>query len=214
MFTVGLGVWSGAILWLGRVQFARWLPSPGGGVTLERNGKVRQFKPFAKGKWDVLVPSMMQVSVGDRIRVTGGFREGKNVFKNNDIAQVREVTDTELVLHDGRRIRRDGARIDQGVCITSHASQCRTVDQVVVRPDGADAKGWYVSLSRAREAMHVYTRDKAELRQSVMQPGERKSVWEFIQTLRKSKLQSRDLITPDLRASRRAEIVHEMGMER
>ena len=136
------------------------------------------------------------------------------MFKNNDIAQVREVTDTELVLHDGRRMRRDGARIDQGVCITSHASQCRTVDQVVVLPDGADAKGWYVSLSRAREAMHVYTRDKAELRQSVMQPGERKSVWEFIQTLRKSKLQSRDLITPGLRASRRAEIVHEMGMER
>jgi hypothetical protein len=28
--------------------------------------------------------------------------------------------------------------------------------------------------------MHVYTRDKAELRQSVMQPGERNSVWEFI----------------------------------
>ena len=130
-------------------------------VTLERNGKVRQFKPSAKGKWDVLVPSTMQVSVGDQIRVTAGFREGKNVFKNNDIAEVREITDTELVLHDGRRMRRDGARIDQGVCITSHASQCRTVDQVVVLPDGADAKGWYVSLSRAREAMHVYTRNKA-----------------------------------------------------
>jgi hypothetical protein len=75
-------------------------------------------------------------------------------------------------------MRRDGARIDQGICITSHASQCRTVDQVVVLPDGTDAKGWYVSLSRAREAMHVYTRDKSELRQSVMHPGERKSVWE------------------------------------
>ena len=120
-------------------------------VTLESNGKVRQFKPSAKGKWDVLVSSTMQVSVGDQIRVTAGFREGKNVFKNNDVAQVREITDTELVLHDGRRMRRDGARIDQGVCITSHASQCRTVDQVVVLPDGADAKGWYVSLSRARD---------------------------------------------------------------
>jgi hypothetical protein len=113
-------------------------------VTLERNGKVRQFKPSAKGKWDVLVSSTMQVSVGDQIRVTAGFREGKNVFKNNDLAEVREVTDTELVLHDGRRMRRNGARIDQGVCITSHASQCRTVDQVVVLADGADAKAWYV----------------------------------------------------------------------
>jgi hypothetical protein len=117
----------------------------------------------------------MQVSVGDQIRVTAGFREEKNVFKNNDIVAVREVTDTELILNDGRRMRRNGARIDQGVCITSHASQCRTVDQVVVLPDGADAKGWYVSLSRARDSMHVYTRNKLELRQSVMQPGERKS---------------------------------------
>jgi conjugative relaxase-like TrwC/TraI family protein len=143
-------------------------------VTLERDGKVRQFKPSAKGKWDVLVSSTMQVSVGDQIRVTAGFREGKNVFKNNEIAEVREVTATEVILHDGRRMRRNGARIDQGVCITSHASQCRTVDQVVVLPDGADAKGWYVSLSRVRDAMHVYTRNKAALRQSVMQPGERK----------------------------------------
>jgi hypothetical protein len=183
-------------------------------VTLERNGQARQFKPSAKGKWDVLVSSTMEVSVGDQIRVTAGFREGKNVFKNNDVARVREVSDSELVLHDGRRMRRDGARIDQGICITSHASQCRTVDQVVVLPDGADAKGWYVSLSRARVAMHVYTRDKAELRQSVMQPGERKSVWEFIQALRKSAVQSRDRIMPHLWATRQAEIVHERGMER
>ena len=129
-------------------------------VTLERDGKARQFKPSAKGKWDVLAPSTMQVSVGDQVRVTAGFREGKNVFKNNDIGELREITDTELVPHDGRRMRRDGARIDQGVCITSHASQCRTVDQVVGLPDGADAKGWYVSLSRARDSMHVYTRNK------------------------------------------------------
>jgi hypothetical protein len=156
----------------------------------------------------------MQVSVGDQIRVTAGFREGKNVFKNNDVAQMREITDTELVLHDGRRMRRDGARIDQGVCITSHASQCRTVDQVVVLPDGADAKGWYVSLSRAREAMRVYTRDKAELRQSVRQPGERKSVWEFIQALRKSTLQSRHRIMTYLWATSQPEIVRGIGMER
>ena len=183
-------------------------------VTLESNGKVRQFKPSAKGKWDVLVSSTMQVSVGDQIRVTTGFREGKNVFKNNDIATVREVTDIELVLHDGRRMRRNGARIDQGVCITSHASQCRTVDQVVALPDGADAKGWYVSLSRARDAVHVYTRNKAALRQSVMQPGERKSVWELVQAVRRSELQSRDRMMPDLWAAHQAEIVRAIEMDR
>jgi AAA domain-containing protein len=183
-------------------------------VTLERCGKVRQLKPSANRKWDVLVSSTMQVSVGDQIRVTGGFREGKNVFKNNDIAEVREITATELILNDGRRMRRNGARIDQGVCITSHASQCRTVDQVVILPDGADAKGWYVSLSRARDSMHDYTRNKVALRQSVMQPGERKSVWDLVQALQRSKLQPRDRKMPDLWATRRAEIGRDVDMER
>ena len=183
-------------------------------VTLESNGIVRQFKPSAKGKWDVLVSSTMQVSVGDQIRVTAGYREGKNVFKNNDVAQVREITNTELVLHDGRRMRRDGARIDQGVCITSHASQCRTVDQVVALPDGADAKAWYVSLSRARAAMHVYTRNKTALRQSVLQPGERKSIWELVQAVRRSDSQPNPAMMPDLWAPRQVEIVQSMEMER
>ena len=119
------------------------------------------------------------------------------MFMNNDIAEVWKITNTELVLNDGRRMRRDGARIDQGVCITSYASQCRTVDQVVVLPE-ADAKGWYVSLSRTREAMHVYTRDKAALRQSVMHLGERKSVWELVQALGRLKPQSIDPIMPAL----------------
>ena len=183
-------------------------------VTLERDGKIRHLKPAAKGKWDVLAPSTMQVSVGDQIRVTAGFREGRNVFKNNDIVAVREVTDAELILNDGRRMRRKGARIDQGVCITSHASQCRTVDQVVVLPDGADAKGWYVSLSRARDSMHVYTRNKLELRQSVMRPGDRKSVWELLQALHRLKAQPRDRKMPNVWATRRAEIDRNMDMER
>ena len=172
----------------------------------------REIELFSK--WDLLVSSTIQVSVGDQIRVTGGFREGKNVFKNNDIAEVLEITDTELVLNDSRRMRRDGARIDQGVCMTSHASQCRTVDQVVALPDGADAKGWYVSLSRARAAMHVYTRNKTALRQSVMQAGERKSVWELLQAVPRSKVQSRDRMMPDFWATRQAQIVRGMEMER
>src|SRR4029077_13627403 len=69
----------------------------------------------------------------------------------------------------------------RSICLKAHRDALRGVrlvdresieDQVVVLPDGADAKGWYVSLSRARDAMHVYTRNKAALRQSVMQPGE------------------------------------------
>ena len=40
-------------------------------ITLERCGRIRQFKPSAKGNWDVLVSSTMQVSVGDQISSHG-----------------------------------------------------------------------------------------------------------------------------------------------
>jgi hypothetical protein len=43
--------------------------------------------------------------------------------------------------------------------------------------------------------MHGYTRNKAALRQSVMQRGK---VWELLQALQKSKPQSRDQKMPDL----------------
>jgi len=62
--------------------------------------------------------------------------------------------------------------------------------------------------------MHVYTRNKAALRQSVMQPGERKSVWELVQALQRSKPQPRDRKMLDLWATHQAEIDRDMEMER
>jgi hypothetical protein len=49
--------------------------------------------------------------------------------------------------------------------------------------------------------------------QSVMYPGARKSVWELVQALRRSK-RSGDRIMPDLWTAHRAEIAGKMGMER
>jgi hypothetical protein len=43
---------------------------------------------------------------------------------------------------------------------------------------------------------------------------ERKSVWELIQALRRSEPQSRNRMMPDLWATRQAEIVRVIGMER
>jgi hypothetical protein len=34
-----------------------------------------------------MIPEYSWSAIGDRIRVTAGFREGKNVFKNNDFAK-------------------------------------------------------------------------------------------------------------------------------
>jgi hypothetical protein len=58
------------------------------------------------------------------------------------------------------------------------------------------------------------TRQRCVNRQSVMHAGERKSVWELVQALRMSKLESRNRMMPGLWAARQAEIDRGIGMER
>jgi hypothetical protein len=47
-----------------------------------------------------------------------------------------------------------------------------------------------------------------------MQPGERKSVWELLQALQRSKAQPGDRKMPDLWATRQARIDRDMEMDR
>jgi hypothetical protein len=62
--------------------------------------------------------------------------------------------------------------------------------------------------------MHVSTRNKVAARQSLMQIGERTSVWELIHAFQRSKSQIRPEMQPHLWAARQAKIARDMGMER
>ena len=66
--------------------------------------------------------------------------------------------------------------LDQGISVTSHASQGKTVDNVIVSaPVAAFAQvsqaQLYVSMSRARRSMHLLTDCKEALREAVCRPG-------------------------------------------
>ena len=89
------------------------------------------------------------------------------------------------------RGKRNGGRetlsllhLDQGISVTSHASQGKTVDNVIVSaPVAAFAQvneaQLYVSMSRARRSMHLVTDCKAALREAVSRPSERISALEL-----------------------------------
>jgi hypothetical protein len=75
--------------------------------------------------------------------------------------------------------------LDQGIAVTSHASQAKTVDQVIVSVpvrafSQANEAQFYVSMSRARFAMHVFTDSKVALRDAVTRPSKRISPWEIV----------------------------------
>jgi conjugative relaxase-like TrwC/TraI family protein len=154
-------------------------------VLLERGGKLKLFDPKYKGKWNVYDTAEMQLSVGDQVRITEGLKERGVAFKNNDIAKVSAIDVDRVTLDDGRSMRRDFMHLDQGVCITSYATQCRTVRQVVALcPLSSfaemDAKTFYVLASRATHRAIFYTDCKEAFREAVLRPGDRRSVWEYL----------------------------------
>src|SRR5689334_11191656 len=75
--------------------------------------------------------------------------------------------------------------VDQGFAVTSHAAQGKTVDQVIVSVPidsfcQANEAQLYVSMSRAREAMHLFTDGKVALKEAVTRPSSRLSPLELM----------------------------------
>jgi hypothetical protein len=94
--------------------------------------------------------------------------------------------DVGKVTLDGVELGDRGAlHLDQGIVVTSHASQGKTVDQVIVSVpvesfSQANEAQFYVSMSRARKAMHLFTDSKVALREAVARKSARLSAWELI----------------------------------
>jgi hypothetical protein len=95
--------------------------------------------------------------------------------------------DKGKIIFDSGEIVRHGAALhfDQGIVVNSHASQAKTVDQVIVSVqvrafNQANEAQCYVSMSRARFAMHVFTESKVALREAITRPSKKVSSWEYL----------------------------------
>ena len=102
--------------------------------------------------------------------------------------------DERKIIFDKGEIVRTGAalHLDQGIAVTSHASQAKTVDQVVASVpvqsfSQANEAQFYVTMSRARWAMHIFTDSKVALRDAVTRPSKRLSSWELLDMAEKNK---------------------------
>src|SRR5262249_8727848 len=122
----------------------------------------------------------------DRIRFTKNVKHRGQKFLNNELRTIVGIDEGKIMFDKGEIVR-DGAflHIDQGITVTSHASQAKTVDQVIVSVpvrafSQANEAQFYVSVSRARSAMYVFTDSKVALREAVTRPSKRLSSWELI----------------------------------
>jgi ATP-dependent exoDNAse (exonuclease V) alpha subunit len=126
------------------------------------------------------------VAVGDQVRVTKNFKEGRTRLLNNSLHTITSVSPLKVTLGDVELSTAKALHLDQGFAVTSHAAQGKTVDEVIVSApvdsfSQVNQAQFYVSMSRARESMHLFTDSKAALREAVSKPSSRLSPIELLQ---------------------------------
>lgn len=125
----------------------------------------------------------MKIAKGDRLQLkfNGKSAEGARL-NNGELVTVRRVKRSGALVVQGD----DGVRktlspsqrvLQRGYAVTSYGSQGKTVDSVIFS-DGTNraatsAEQWYVTISRGRKRVVVFTSDKEALRTNVERAGAR-----------------------------------------
>jgi len=154
--------------------------------------EIKHLPLHKSGNYEVYREAELALSKGDRIRITkNGFDTNKKRLDNGDILEVVSVTKSGTINLRNEisqatyALDKKFGHIAHAHCITSHASQGKTVDEVFIwQPaatfPAADAKQFYVSVSRGREKVHIYTDNKEDLLAHVKDLGDRQSAIEAV----------------------------------
>jgi len=146
----------------------------------------------ASKKFDVFEDREIVLAKGDKVQITkNGFDRENSRLNNGDNLEVQSVSKKDgIILINPKSeklfyLNKDFGHLDHAHCITSYASQGKTVDEIFIHQSAAtfpatDAKQFYVSVSRGRDNVHIYTDDKEQLLEYASEMGDRQSALELI----------------------------------
>jgi hypothetical protein len=125
----------------------------------------------------------IEIAAGDRLHLKANGRsiEGTQLH-NGELVTVERVEPSGALVVTNERGKTKTLAASQrlfvrGYAVTSYASQGKTADAVIFadagNPAATNAQQWYVTISRGRKRVMVFTPDKDQLRASIEQPRER-----------------------------------------
>ncbi|MDB6175521.1 MAG: conjugal transfer protein [Chthoniobacteraceae bacterium] len=152
----------------------------GAGPVVETSaGKVQLIKPEQLDAVTICRPRPLLLSRGDSLQLKANATGTDGAkFANGEIVTVAKVEKGGgIKLKDGRRLPASYRQFVRGYAVTSYGSQGKTVDHVLLADAGSraatNAQQWYVSVSRGRKSVRIFTPDKAQLRESIVRSGDR-----------------------------------------
>ncbi|CAG0960104.1 Multifunctional conjugation protein TraI [Methylophilaceae bacterium] len=147
-------------------------------LTLQnREGKAVQINPRQNTKFEVYQPVQRQFAAGDRLVFTQNDRD--RGLTNGMEGRVERINGHELEMRfaNGQKIKLDlthekNRHLNYGYAQTAHRAQGKTSDRVFVHAESnrqnlMNQKSLYVSLSRARSEIKIYTDNRQQLVQRV-----------------------------------------------
>lgn len=152
------------------------------GLVLTKDGCESNVSYRYASRFVVVKAGELKIAAGDRLqlKLNGRSPEGK-ALNNGEIVTVRRVHNNGALSvegKDGRKTLSPGQRIFvRGYAVTSYGSQGKTVDTVIFADAASrgatNAEQWYVTMSRGRKRVVVFTSDKEALRGNVQRLGAR-----------------------------------------
>lgn len=155
------------------------------GVLVEVDGKFVTVSNKLLNRITVCQPREIALSAGDRLHLKANRKlaSGGRVT-NGELVSVKSVrADGAVELADGRVLDKSFREFLPGYAVTSYGSQGKTVDHVLFSDStikaATNAQQWYVTISRGRRGIRIFTPDKQQLRENVTRPGHRPLAMEF-----------------------------------
>jgi hypothetical protein len=147
------------------------------------DGTETDFVPArAAASFDVGESRELKVAAGDWLLLQANH--GRD-FINGERVQVKAIQNGGIALTDGRSLPPNFNTFTHGYAVTSHSSQGKTVDEVLLVASSksfaaVNREQFYVSISRGRERVQIFTDDSELLARRVTSTHERTAAVELV----------------------------------
>ena len=155
------------------------------GILVEVNGRFVTVPNKLLDKITVCRFRDIPIADNDRLHLKANRKlaDGSRVT-NGELVTVKAIRPGgEIELTDRRVLDKEFREFLPGYAVTSYGSQGKTVDYVLFSDStikaATSAQQWYVTISRGRRGVHIFTPDMDQLRENVARSGHRTLAFEF-----------------------------------
>jgi len=148
-------------------------------VLVEVDGRFVTVSNKMLDRISICQPRELPIAEGDRLHLKANRRlaSGRRVTNGEIITAKAVHADGAIELSDGRVLDKSFREFLPGYAVTSYGSQGKTVDYVLFSDStikaATNTQQWYVTISRGRRGIRIFTSDKEQLRENVARSGHR-----------------------------------------